>query len=386
MTMYLADYNQGVVLTEDFGTTVADTWAPATVGNATDIVIDGDRVVVVAADKVSVSTDGGTTFTSTAPNAGGLPTTTFKNCCIGGSGDVYLGTSNRGIYKSTDDGVSWSFLTVLNNNNDIYALAYFGSTFYVFYEEYGTDYLKTSDDNLATLDSRLTPNAPQADRIPRFREYDSTVYLVTGNNEVHYSSNVTTWNEWSFSTVGVSISGANDVWVSGSTAFIGSGSNTGGNLAKSTDGGSSWSYLDVPSGGYVSDDGPKTVWSDGTNIWISNSTGFYKSVDGMTGNSWTQLQTYTMVTDLQVTGAPPLIIDDDVEYTEDAEWTDTNPTVNAQVKVSNSSTLTLSGVSEWSDVTFGVDGEIDVEAGSSLSLASKAVTVVPNTKLKIKPS
>lgn len=101
----------------------------------------------------------------------------------------------------------------------------------------------------------------------------------------------------------------------------------------------------------------------------------------LSGN-WTTTSASTDIdlTTVEVSG----VILTDTEYTSNIEWPDVSPTVNAQVTVTNSSTLTISGISEWSDVTFGAEGSISLESGSALNVIGKTATVEADTVLKIK--
>ncbi|MBL7927483.1 MAG: T9SS type A sorting domain-containing protein [Bacteroidia bacterium] len=105
------------------------TWTRYRSGNCTDVVVDyiNPMHVYTAFWNTGLykSTDGGNTHT--VMNTGGAPTTTFGRTALAisqqNSGTVYAcvtnnsGNDTKGIYKTTDGGVTWTTCTISGNTN-----------------------------------------------------------------------------------------------------------------------------------------------------------------------------------------------------------------------------------------------------------------------------
>ncbi len=96
-----------VYISQDFGNTWNKTKGILNIF-PDDIALKGNNIIVTSSDKVFISNNLGDTWKEITSNLANV----FITCITVDGNDIYLGTSSKGIYKSSNEGVSWS----LKNN------------------------------------------------------------------------------------------------------------------------------------------------------------------------------------------------------------------------------------------------------------------------------
>jgi hypothetical protein len=231
------------------------------------------------------------------------------------SGTVYLGTSQLGIWKTTDCGASWAHINTGNNGTDVNGGSVAGSLLdggrqwtmlmdptnsQVLYATagYGAGGIFRSTDGGVDWSQILPTSIMNRTQYPGFIEK----ITMDPTNHLHLLA--------SFHTIctGTALPGApladngNNVSVVSTTSSTPTGASTGyqgwGCLAETTDGGTTWS---LTTSGYpwVNSDGPgqtmvnATTWFYGTNgpqgLWRTTTGGV--AVNG--SPAWTQVNLYT---------------------------------------------------------------------------------------------
>jgi hypothetical protein len=179
--------------------------------------------------------------------------------------NIYAGTINYGVFKSTNNGSSWSQTSL--NNQYIYSLAANGSN--VFAGTYGNGVYMSTNNGTTWTQTTLTGKY-----VPSLLVVGTSIYAGVYYDGLYVSTNNgTTWTQTSLNS--------GDVYslaVSGSTLFAGK-SLTG--VYISANGGSSWTQSTL------NNHSIQSLFVNGTNIFAGtySSAGIYLSTDN--GSSWT---------------------------------------------------------------------------------------------------
>jgi len=179
--------------------------------------------------------------------------------------NIYAGTINYGVYKSTNNGTSWSQTSL--NNQFIYSLAANGSN--IFAGTYGNGvYLSTNDGTTwtqTTLNNKYVPSLLIVGTNIYAGVYYDGVYLSTNNGS--------TWTQTSLNNKDVY-----SLAVSGSTLFAGTFLN---GVYISSNSGSTWTQSSL------NNQSIQSLFVNGTDIFAGTyySAGIYLSTNN--GSSWT---------------------------------------------------------------------------------------------------
>jgi photosystem II stability/assembly factor-like uncharacterized protein len=160
------------------------------------------------------------------------------------SGNVYAGTHGEGLFRSTNDGQSWGYLSNDNPPNnlpqsDVYAVAT-NSSGTIFASDYGAIY-RSTDGGSTWAEVRLGTGGTAGLRSLACAAKDS-VYTCGVNDWFYYSTNNgTTWN-WEGSSSGLTKAPYTLASSPGGLVFAGT---QGGGVFKSTNCGVLWSASNV---------------------------------------------------------------------------------------------------------------------------------------------
>lgn len=185
--------------------------------------------------------------------------------------NIFAGTLNEGVYKSSDNGSSWLASNNGLANSAVYALA--TSASHIFAGTLGGVFRSANNGADWSL-----ANSGISGIIANFAVAGSSIYAAGGS--VYVSSNAGT--NWTRLTDGLPVGGATCVVVSGSSSsiFAGHDNFNTGNVYKSTDGGSNW----FSSSNGLSSSSIRCFAISGTTIFAGTTTGVYISTND--GISW----------------------------------------------------------------------------------------------------
>ncbi|MFH0894455.1 MAG: T9SS type A sorting domain-containing protein [Bacteroidota bacterium] len=188
--------------------------------------------------------------------------------------NLYAGTWNGGMYKSTNNGSNWS---AINNGISfpcITALACSGSTLWAGAFN-GEMYYSTNSGSSWTLAGQPYSYGPEAILI------DGTKIYAGFNNGVHITTNNGT--TWTNSSAGFTDSTVMSILLDGSTLFAAS---WGGGVFRSVNGGNSWTATNTGLGSW----NVFPLLKNGNNLFAgTQGAGVHQSTDN--GNTWTAINT-----------------------------------------------------------------------------------------------
>jgi photosystem II stability/assembly factor-like uncharacterized protein len=296
-TVYAADSSRGILKTTDGGRTwnTTNTGLSATIVGA--LAIDQNSTIYAGSyvGGVQRSTDSGWTWTA----GSGVPATVYVRALKidpQNPTTIYAGTDGGGVYKSTDKGRNWHDVNSGLINTNVLALAIDPQNPLILYAaNWGGGISKTTDggESWVSVNSGLSTTLVQVLAIDP--QNPTTIYAGTADDGIHRSTDG--GGNWSAIN-----SGLDDYHYIADFAIDPKNSATiyaaaSQRVYKSTNGGASWSFSDLPHDVQalaIDPQNPTNIYAgivDGT-----SGSGVYKSTDG--GASWSALGA----------GLPPLTI------------------------------------------------------------------------------
>lgn len=197
--------------------------------------------------------------------------------------NLYAGTTN-GVYRSSDNGITWTTANAGIENTHVYALVIFGGNLYAGVDEDastpfgGGVYLST--------DSGLTWTAMNTGltnlRVISLAVSGSNLFAATLGGGVFLSANAGA--SWSSVNTGITNLNTRKLLTVGTNLFAGAYGFSGVSLFRSSDNGFSWTNI-APSGNSVS-----SLIENAGNLFVGHDgSGIFRSTDN--GASWTPVNT-----------------------------------------------------------------------------------------------
>ncbi|HVN49416.1 MAG TPA: T9SS type A sorting domain-containing protein [Bacteroidota bacterium] len=202
-------------------------------GIITSVAVSGTNIIAGTTNGIVLSTHSGTSWGQTALTNIYIQTIAVSSNGADGT-NLFAGTYGSGIYRSTDNGSSWSAVDSGLTNKYVNAIAVSGSNLFA-----GTDggaFLSTDNGvSWNMIDSNLTNTFVQSLAVV-MNAGDTTVFAGTNGNGVFSSTNNgVNWNGTGLSNVPVTALAAN-----GTTLFASINSDT---VLCSTNNGTTWSGI-----------------------------------------------------------------------------------------------------------------------------------------------
>lgn len=286
--LYVGTFYNGVYVSKDGGST----WSQSIAGNATYItgfVIDPASPSSIYVSSITwgvlASANGGSTWTDANTGIGNVG---INEMLMGGDGAIYIGANGAGIYKSIDQGVTWSVM----DNGITSAPGLTGITVYALAEDPATattlfagtvdGLFKTVDggSNWTLLNNGITD--PYTMSVAIDPENTATVYAGTQSKGVFKSVDAGT--SWSSINSGITDIDILSLAVNPANSMIVYAGGQANGLFVSNNGGSSWATANTGmpvTGVWAIAVDPKTP----TTMYVSlTNQDIYKSTDG--GNTW----------------------------------------------------------------------------------------------------
>jgi hypothetical protein len=244
--------------------------------NVYRVYASGSTVYAATNDGLSISTDGGASF-SNKTTTNGLGNNTVREVFASGS-TVYAATEG-GLSISTDGGASFANKTTTNGLgwNLVYGVYASGSTVYA--ATFGG--LSISTDGGASFTNKTTTNGLGANLVYQVYASGSTLYAATnGGLSISTNGGASFTNKTTTNGLGGAVVG---VYVSGSTVYAA----TSVGLSISTDGGASFTNKTTTNG--LGNNQVYGVYASGSTVYAATAGGLSISTDG--GASFTNKTT-----------------------------------------------------------------------------------------------
>ncbi len=193
--------------------------------------------------------------------------------CLAVSGKTILAGATSGVYRSTDDGISWSLFAVGLINKDINSLFVSDTTIFAATNKG----LYRSTDNGNTWDNRQNGLVNLA--INSFAKSETTIFAATNKGLYRSTDNGNMWQVTGFADQYIG-----NCATSGMNLYVG----TKDGLYRSTDNGETWNMGDT-----VMVKNIYFVAVSGTNIYVSTFNGVFRSNDK--GDSWFKVESMPFI-------------------------------------------------------------------------------------------
>ncbi|MBS1519338.1 MAG: T9SS type A sorting domain-containing protein [Bacteroidetes bacterium] len=228
---------------------------------------------------IQLALNSGYTFGQWTQSSNGLGTDKFCYAFAVSGSNIYTGTLNTGVYKTTDNGNLWS-QTALNNKT-VFSLAATGSNVFAGIQSEGV-YLSTNSG------SSWTQSLVNSGSAFALNLSGANVYAGLGPGGVYFTSN----NGSNWSQIGLTDKSVFSIAVSGITVFAGT---SGSGVFTTTNNGVNWTPTPLNS---------VTVYGltvSGTNIFAGTASGVYLSTNN--GSSWSPTSLSSAITVRSITSS-----------------------------------------------------------------------------------
>lgn len=261
-------------------------YLPSQFWPSNDVKSYNSALYVAANSGVFKSTDDGGTWTDLTKGFAASSTSGFRELVFITGGNIYVRTTTEGVLRSMNGGTSWEYDTAGIGGSDVQSIFYDNGNDRLFiglpWPDYGLWTKKPSDPKWV----RITSSAFASNLVPtQITRNGSNLYIIDNAKKAYESTdNGTTWTK-KLST------GLSDVSTSqGATRFLSIDNElyvAGSGIYKSSNGGDNWTRIDTgfqkTSGIFVD---CRSLYYDGTNLYSSVWSGgnTYRSPDK--GNTW----------------------------------------------------------------------------------------------------
>jgi photosystem II stability/assembly factor-like uncharacterized protein len=274
-TLYAGAAN-GVLISTDNG----GTWTPTGAGlsgTVSSLAFNGSTLFAGTSTffaGVYKSTNGGALWTGSSLGVAATHIRSFLYKANGTGGfDLFAGTNENSLYRSTDNGISWITINTGLTNASVEAIGHNGTDLFVG----GFSGVYRSTDNGTTWSAANT-GLPAATTMRTFASLGSSVF-VGSSAGVHRSTN--NGANWTLMNSGLGSGAAQILAVSGSNLYA-----AGNGLYLSTNAGASWSSI----GAGITSTSINAITFIGTDIVVGTGTaGVFRSTNN--GASWTAVNT-----------------------------------------------------------------------------------------------
>jgi photosystem II stability/assembly factor-like uncharacterized protein len=192
---------------------------------------------------------------------------------------IFIGTNQGGVYRSTDNGASWLQVNTGLTNTDVTALKFSGSTLFAGTATGGVFRSSDYGSNWVEVNNGLAVLFINALAVSGSNIYAGASYSVTGGGVFHSTNN---GNDWAY--IGLTDHEVYSLAVSGSNLFAG----TDGGVFVTTNNGGNWSA--VNSG--LTEDDIYALTVSNNNLYAGTSAGVFFSSDN--GANWTDISSATL--------------------------------------------------------------------------------------------
>ncbi len=269
----------GLSISKDGGTT----WTTTTSGQngfansdlVNSVYAEGNNVYAGTDSGLSISTNGGASWTTTTANQNGFAATSKVHGVYAEGGNVYAGTFGGGLSISTDGGVSWTTTTVhqngFGNSGNVRSVYAEGDNVYAAVD--GGGILISTNGGASWTATTANQNGFAASNNV-FSVYvdGDNVYVGTVNGGLSISTDggaswtTTTSGQNGFANSNIVLS----VHVEGNTIYAGSQS---GGISISTDGGANWTTTTANQNGFADSNDVNSVYADGDRAYVATEEG-----------------------------------------------------------------------------------------------------------------
>ncbi len=262
-------------------------------GNSWELVFDslfirrirteGDKIYVPTSQGLFYSGDNGNSWSNISSN---LPLPNYVLCTETFNGTLYAGLADSGVYKSTNNGISWSRSWANGLTRDIRFIFSFNNTLFASEGEGSTNRIYKSNDNgVSWAQSSFFPMIMNYYTIKDVKLTGNGIFMAVVFRQsagslleggVLYSSD---GNSWELRRQGILPNLVNTIELNNSDVFAGSGSG----VFKSTNNGTVWSKS---SDGIVKSQISHLTFSAGGAEWAVGIRGAGALVSADSGFSW----------------------------------------------------------------------------------------------------
>ncbi|MBB3842005.1 parallel beta-helix repeat protein, partial [Runella defluvii] len=363
-TVYAAT-STGLSISTDGGATFTKKTTTNGLGNNTvyGVYAVGTTVYAATAGGLSISTDGGTTFTNRTTTTNGLGNDNVLGVYAVGS-TVYAATAG-GLSISTDDGATFTNKTdPLQLDTNVWGVYALGTTVY-----WGTvSGLNISTDGGATFTKKSTTNGLGGNTVLGVYAVGTTVYAATDGGLSISTDGGATFTNRTSTTNGLGSNTVRGVYALGTTVYAA----TRGGLSISTDGGATFTNRTTTNG--LGSNSVRGVYAVGTTVYAATGFG---GVGGLSNCATLALGTPTNPTTcVPANGSIAFTSTGFAAGTKTLNYKKGGTAATpATVTVANDGTFTLSGLGAGAYTDFAIGAVTATGTNPTLTNPTYALTI-----------